>query len=170
MDLATFFTFLALIIASLALGVSVWNSWEQRKHNRLSLKPYLTEFVHHNTKNEKSTSTELKLINKGLGTAYIKKYKLLDKKGNTYNFQKKMEEFLDQKGSKNRTITNLTTDYALAPLEEITLIEIRETEGIDLKKVVEELEKDFTLVIDYESAYGEKFSKEELDEKLKNEV
>ena len=140
---------------------SICNAWHQRKHNRLSLRPYLTNFIN-KKKNNKLTSINFQIINKGLGTAYIKKFKLLDKEENIYDFQEKMEEILEEKGIKNRTITNLAIDdnpYAIFSNETETLLEIRnEDQSFTLEKLIKELEQNFILEIDYESIYGEKFS------------
>ncbi len=60
---------IAITIATLAVVISIWQGFEQRRHNRLSVKPLLNfETVAHN-----QTKT-IRLSNDGLGPAIIKEF------------------------------------------------------------------------------------------------
>jgi len=56
------------IIAVCALGLSIWQGVQIRKHNRLSFRPHLTTWTHRNAENG---SYAVELINNGLGPAVI---------------------------------------------------------------------------------------------------
>lgn len=58
---------LALFIAILALAISLWQGFEERRHNRLTVKPLLNfETISHNQ------TKSIRLSNNGLGPAVIK--------------------------------------------------------------------------------------------------
>ncbi len=61
------------IIALLALGFSIWQGWQIRIHNKLSVRPHLTSWI--NTDAEKGYYT-LELINNGIGPALIEEFLL----------------------------------------------------------------------------------------------
>lgn len=61
----------AIFIATIALMISVWQGCEQRKHNRLSVRPLLNfDMISYNT------TRSIKLSNNGLGPAVIKSFRL----------------------------------------------------------------------------------------------
>ncbi len=69
----------AVAIALMALFISVWQGCEQRRHNRLTVKPILNfEAISHN--NYKS----IRLSNDGLGPALITKFLIIEN-GKKYN-------------------------------------------------------------------------------------
>lgn len=62
-------TIIAIFIALLALGVTLWQLSVQRKHNRMSVKPYL---VFNRILLLESPQMTIELKNTGLGPAFIK--------------------------------------------------------------------------------------------------
>ena len=62
---------IAIFIATIALMISVWQDCEQRKHNRLSVRPLLSfETISYNN------SQSIKLSNNGLGPALIQSFQI----------------------------------------------------------------------------------------------
>ncbi len=62
----------AVFIAIAAVAVAIWQMWEMRKHNRLSVKPHLY-FSTHSVLGEPAG---LRVTNGGLGPAIIKSFSL----------------------------------------------------------------------------------------------
>lgn len=60
-------------MALLALGFSIWQGWQIRRHNKLSVRPHLTTWT--NTDAEKGYYT-IELINNGIGPALIEEFLL----------------------------------------------------------------------------------------------
>jgi hypothetical protein len=63
----------SLLVALCALGVSIFNSYLVRKHNRLSVEPYLGFSVSYGTE---TTPIGLYLANNGVGPAILKELKI----------------------------------------------------------------------------------------------
>ena len=61
------------VIALCALGFSVWQAAQARKHNRLSFRPHLTTWTH---RNPEKGFYAVELINNGLGPAVIEEFLL----------------------------------------------------------------------------------------------
>jgi hypothetical protein len=61
----------SVVIALCALGISVWQGIQTRKHNKLSFRPHLTTWTHSNI--EKGFYA-IELINNGLGPAIIESF------------------------------------------------------------------------------------------------
>lgn len=64
-------SFIAIFIAIIALFISIWQGFEQRKHNRYSVRPLLTfdSYVSNKTRS-------IRISNDGLGPAIIKEFKV----------------------------------------------------------------------------------------------
>lgn len=70
---------IAVVIALIAVFISIWQGYEQRRHNRLSVKPILTfDAISHN--NYKS----IRLSNDGLGPAIVKRF-IISEKGTQFD-------------------------------------------------------------------------------------
>ncbi len=65
----------AIAVATLALLLTIWQGWQTRRHNRLSVRPSLEQFVTMNIR-DGAEYYEFKLINKGVGPAVIKEWVL----------------------------------------------------------------------------------------------
>jgi hypothetical protein len=59
------------VIALCALGISIWQGSQARKHNKLSFKPHLTTWTHRNVQ---KGFYAIELINNGLGPAIIESF------------------------------------------------------------------------------------------------
>lgn len=65
-------SYLAMFIAVLALLVSIYEGYEIRKHNRLSLKPFLDSSIYM----EQNKLFKIQLKNEGLGTAIVEDFSI----------------------------------------------------------------------------------------------
>lgn len=72
-DVELFTLVATALIALVALGLSIYEGWESRRHNRLSVRPFLTEAVRMSPAHERMC---LVLKNNGLGPAVVKKWTL----------------------------------------------------------------------------------------------
>ncbi|MGU9963397.1 MAG: hypothetical protein ACNYPD_04735 [Candidatus Halichondribacter symbioticus] len=88
----------AIIVAVLALLLTVWQGMEIRKHNRLSMRPLLNISWYdgwHDARDDGMIRGELKISNNGLGLAIIKKVVLFyEGKEISYNNNETYCEFL----------------------------------------------------------------------------
>lgn len=60
-------TYVSLFVAACALSISIWQGYEVRKHNRLSVKPRLNFYIESAT----DVTNHISLINSGTGPAVI---------------------------------------------------------------------------------------------------
>jgi hypothetical protein len=145
----------AEIIALCALLFTAWNVWIQRRHNILSVRPYITRFVHLK-RNEGVTEAKVEVMNHGLGPAFIKQFTtFLDKKECDYD--EALDELLrDIKYDESRS--KLGPTYALLPGEVKVLLSLT-LPFIEKEKYVPILEKfdRLDVAIDYTCAYGNKY-------------
>ena len=66
-------SYLAVFLAIFAVVISIWQGYEQRRHNRLSVKPILT-FDGITSNNRRM----IRLSNDGLGPAIIKRFRIIE--------------------------------------------------------------------------------------------
>ncbi len=59
-------------IALIALGFAIWQGWQNHKHNKLSLRPWLKHVTGLHTKRSGLCYSQFEIINKGIGPAIIK--------------------------------------------------------------------------------------------------
>lgn len=151
-------SFAAIVVAVAAIGVSVWQGRDNRKHNMLSVKPKLQIVFRADPK----SGAEIVVTNDGLGPATITDFKvLLD------------GELLDE--SPLQAIFQLvekmgmdTIPFNLDPIHSMTIragnqlhiLKIEKQDGVDLSSIISTL-VDYVnrtdLEITYESMYGERF-------------
>ncbi len=168
---------LAIFIAISTLSFTVWEGYEIRKHNRLSVKPmilldytYSTNVIQDigNTDTTLTFEKTLKLFisNKGLGPSVIKSFEIIvsDKNGDIQTFndwRPLFKEVLNDKKSDIffKSYASFEIDDVLVSNKKIMLYDLYWTDnGIDIPQNLE-----ITLNIDYESIYGESFKlREEL--------
>lgn len=155
------------IVALLALFVAIWSITSSRKHNKLTVRPYLYESIESDSVNFKCG---FYIINKGLGPALIKstKYYLdgieVDFKKLPYIIEKLPSEF-------GININKLSAGTAISKDEKVPVVEIKwDSLKYDLpsdketKKRIANNVKGFSIqlsirlgvVVEWESSYGEK--------------
>ncbi|WP_199610902.1 hypothetical protein [Flocculibacter collagenilyticus] len=152
------------VIALLALFISIYQVSSSRKHHKLSVKPYLCDWFHHDVD---TLSFSFKIQNKGLGTAVISDYYISvnEEKISTNNLNELLKEKL---GLDYRLfISELSQQSALSKDEEVFILKVEHTKlEIDSKErnkqisnlmnTVKFLHDNCKVNISYESIYGEK--------------
>ena len=145
-----------IIIAGLALLLTVWQGWQTRKHNRLSVKPLL-KITSDGSKPHRVQWLELKIINQGLGPAIIKNFILqFDGKELTRNnyrsHLRKLNEKLEGRGNEVLKMGFLISDSVLKMGESNLLLNIKYDSEIynmdSLKKI--------DILVEYYSIYKDK--------------
>lgn len=149
---------ITLLIALIALVFSLWQGFEIKKQNRLSLKPMLT-FL----KYESFEKYEIILSNKGLGPAIIKSFRIYHNKKEYKNWNE-VERSPDYKyGGIPYEVTSFL------PIEEYDNVVVSANESISLLKLVNQskdslnLEKIINLLINiaieikYTSIHGDEY-------------
>ncbi len=141
-------------IAVCALGVTVWQGMETRKHNRLSVRPFLVLRITEEKIDEKKPNVEIKFIiaNNGSGSAFIKKFigKIDGEKfaeSDPKKYKKALVKIIEN--PKKATCHAISTGTAIKQGEEITLMSFEYTSE---KKKIEILKK-IKFIIEYQSIY-----------------
>ena len=141
---------LALFIAILALAISLWQGFEERRHNRLTVKPLLSfETISHNQ------TKSIRLSNNGLGPAIIKGfYVYLDGQKVDADIENPWLQVMNKRGLEGQIsqMWYLAETSILKPEQSYILlswpIEVRQ----DLQ---------IQVAIEYESIYNKSFSLKE---------
>lgn len=146
------------VIALSALAATFWQAYISRKHNKLSVKPYLTTWT--------TTSSDgyviVKIINNGVGPAHIKSFSIF------VDGQKMIGENLEPHIKCLNIIFSdyefswygsyLGIDYMMPSNEQKDLIAIKFTgQKMPTRFEVDHRAKRVQIVIDYESIYEQKF-------------
>ena len=66
----------SLVVAMIAVGISSWQMWVQRKHNRVSVTPHLSEHTRTSVNNG-VISLQFNIANNGIGPAFINSFTVL---------------------------------------------------------------------------------------------
>jgi len=141
----------SLIIALCALVFTIWQTYIQRAHNRLSVKPHLFTFT---TKDRNNNLARLQVLlkNNGLGPAFINKFQIYYK-GQECEPDAAINAALGE-WAKNSIRTILGEEYAMSEKESEVLLSV--TFPAESDEVVESIEKKINqldLIIEYSSAY-----------------
>lgn len=148
----------ALIVAAVAVGVSVWHGIMTRKHNRLSVKPFLEitlECVD-------ETPIYIAVRSKGIGPAVLKSISLCVNKKQVHDGSRNgIDDTVKALGLGNHKYeaTAVVGPNHLAPGEHWELIRFPGTEndGIQHANVLAALTQ-LEVAIEYTSIYGEEFT------------
>lgn len=149
------------ILAICAIFLTIYELRSMREHNRLSVRPFLTDNSHTDRAATLTTET-LEIINTGIGPALIKKFQIFkDEKILIWNDHDDLEKQLSE-GIPGAKITQLQTYKEMGAIpanERITILKyVCDNQNADrLKKIKEDMPK-FVLKIEYESLYGDKFT------------
>ena len=154
----------ASMVAIIALIVSVWQGYETRRHNRLSVKPFLTftkNFNPSNTDDPNVPSYQLTIKNSGTGPAIIKSFTLsyqnkVIEKSTDFNL---WQSVLNQAAEKDLKI------YQAASYDSGDVIEIGLSKSIIKINYSEPSLRKVKLRIVYQSIYEEEF---EIETNLMN--
>lgn len=146
------------VIALCALAATFWQAYISRKHNKLSVKPYLTTW----TEATSDGYIIVKIINNGTGPAHIKSFKIFA------DNQKMVGENLEPHEKCLKLIfpeyqfswygSYLGIDYMIPATEHKDLIAVKFTgEKVPTRSEIDHRAKRVKIEIDYESIYEEKF-------------
>lgn len=158
-DVANAVTAIASVaIALLTFLAMLYSNWIIRKHNRLSLRPYLCTFLNEVHDLHKNPSTlEVELINAGSGVAIIKEYSFYY---NGTQVKEEPDKFIATLAKQNNIKANIRAEtfekFGIQSQSKriIFTCEVESARFKDFKKLVE----DFNLIVEYESIYREKFT------------
>ncbi|MGI9310338.1 MAG: hypothetical protein ACR2P7_02260 [bacterium] len=158
----------ALAVALCALGFTAWQISVQRKHNRISVKPFLHTHIDHIV-NDAGVNLRVSLINGGLGPAFINEFKVL-RNGKECNFEEEVRSVMKTRAGKVFH-TVLDGDAAMSRNEKhvllsVTLTEMNEEEVGNFEEEMGE----FDLVVRYSSIYEDKFTYDSIKERLKKQT
>ena len=114
--LATVFSALTALIA---IGVSVWALWVQRRHNKISVRP-----IPEVSMGDGITSISVKLTNNGFGPLVIRRMRVTKGQESRENIIDWMKEHMPEMDWTN--FTSIGPDRTIEPNGEATLIELTE--------------------------------------------
>ncbi len=148
------------IIALLALGISIWQGWQIRIHNKLSVRPHLTTWI--NTDAKKGYYT-LELINNGIGPALIEEFlvkvdgKIISGQGSE-PLEKALKIILPSDLKYTTLHGYISKGYSMTAKEKIIIVAIQfPKQSFPSLEFMNEAIKRTTLDIDYKSFYKEPF-------------
>lgn len=155
----------AEIIALCALFFTAWQACIQRSHNKISVKPLLiTHTARH--KNNQIGMLELTLTNSGLGPAFIDEFSVL-RDGTECNFEEEIKKVLGPLAD-NSSHTLLSAGYAMPHNGSVVLLSVNlpATSWQDMDDLDKKLNV-LDLVIKYSSAYGDRFTLDTAEKRVK---
>ena len=151
----------AALVALLSLFATLWFAFLTRRHNRLSVRPYIDHFV----QTSPSELVSFKLLNAGIGPAIIRRCTyVLDGESHPIKdqtFPKNIEDAL-----RSETVNAYANFVAIAPHtcipagQAVEAIVFLKPEGIPVTRAAHAAQCDFVerfaVEVEYESMYGEK--------------
>ena len=146
-------TIIAIFIALLALGVTLWQLSVQRKHNRMSVKPYL---VFNRIVSGESHQMTIELTNAGLGPAFIKDMAVyIDDEPFNMSSTAPWPKILIRAGLNTTTVAGMTLDkYAIIAGKTVDIVSAETSNSHeDMVKCIHRID----IKIRYESCYGDPF-------------
>jgi hypothetical protein len=147
------------VIALCALGFTIWQGMQTRKHNRISYRPHLTTWTHRNT--EKGFYA-IELINNGIGPAVIENFivKVDDKRisgDGTEPMEKALKIVFPNLAYQSHQ-SYVALGYSMAPKERCTVVAVQFLgQQFPSKEFVEHALSRGDLEISYKSLYEEVF-------------
>lgn len=148
----------AAVIALCALGLTVWQAVVARRHNKLSVTPYLTTWSHSDGGNNRY---QIDLLNNGIGPALIKSFLIqIDDRSISGEGTEPIEQALKilfPQYSYQPSLAYVANGYMMSEKESRSLA-IIQFNGSPLPSPdeVKHAIKKARLIIDYESIYGDK--------------
>lgn len=151
----TFYKDIATVLISLsALGLTIWNGYMSRMHNKMSQRPILSSQRTYTT-----NDPSYKIINCGNGIAVIDKtyYYLNGKEVSLQEFLRSYAKYITSKGGGDKSTCQTADDGTILRVDsEIALFKSILPNNTSLQ-ISLELEKKYAVKIEYSSIYGEKF-------------
>ncbi len=142
----------AEIIALCALGLTIYQAIVGRRHNVLSVQPYITEFNHREISPGRGLLA-FRLMNHGIGPAFITGFQILLDGKPVKDVDDALAEVLKDK-KYNHSITRLGEGYAMPAGEtkDVLILEMPLGPDESLDEIEDRLDR-FDVVVDYRSAY-----------------
>ncbi|MBL4713617.1 MAG: hypothetical protein JKY64_03695 [Alcanivorax sp.] len=146
--------YVAEIVAVCALGLTLYQAYLLRQHNRLTVRPHLVSFSRRN-KTPGQRVLVYSLLNNGVGPAFIKSFRILLDGQLVTDLDKALGEALSGL-QYNHSITRLGDEYAMVAGEakDILVLALPRSNGEAFVQIDATLSR-FDLVVEYESAYKE---------------
>lgn len=146
------------LIALCALIATLWQACVARRHNRLSVTPYLTTWSH----NDDKGVYKVDILNNGIGPALIKTFQVFvdthEIKGQDLEIIRKALKILFPNYEYSVYNSFLSEGYMMAPKEGRCLVNIQFTgQTVPALEEIEHATKRVKIVIEYESIYKVKF-------------
>ena len=142
----------AQIIAACALLFATYHASQQRKHNKLSVKPHISSFVQSN-RTESECHIRLELHNNGLGPAFINNFKIyLDNEPTTFS---EVSSFVSENIPCNQGFFkfNEGSAFPVGEVKHIIYITFSNEYSASFEKIYKRFNR-INLSVDYECAYG----------------
>lgn len=153
----------AFVVSVCAIALTIYQAYISRKHNRLSVRPSLSTFIDSDPApdNARITLVSVKLMNSGLGPAYIKSFEILvGGEAITVKSPDEMHRLVLK--HLPGTIVDDRCRYVVLGKHHVMAkdmpVEIAQIALRDITPAQTEPMKSFALRIRYESAYGESFT------------
>ena len=143
-----------ILIACCALGLTIWQGYQIRVHNRLSVKPLLIDFLE-----QSPNHITYRLNNKGLGPANIISYQIFADENlldGLFAFQKDLNNLLAPIYPYELYSSHQTLGSIMDTKDSSLIMDIRA--GFISPSYQEIIKKRYTLVVNYESIYGDKYT------------
>lgn len=140
------------VIAACALGLTIYHAMIARRHNILSVRPHLTQFTHREKRPGRGVLA-FRLMNNGVGPAFIKSFQLLLDGKPVSDVDQALVTVLPGR-QYSHTVTMLGNDYAMPAGEvcDLLVLVLPLASGETLEPIEEQLNR-FDLVVEYVCAY-----------------
>jgi len=156
MDINLLVQLITIITALLAIGLTYWTIRTQQKHNKLSIAPKLCDWLH-----TQDNSVHYDIINKGLGTAKVGKFKFIVDGQEMFwsEFNKVIRHYFEKElNEAHQHTSGLSSDSYIAKDERIRVLELHFLPKLKLTHILERLIKLYQLKVEYYSLYEEPFT------------
>ena len=146
-----YIAFTSAVVAACALGVTIWQGRQNYKHNKLSVRPFLSTMECH-TKQGDIGHVTFELVNCGIGPAIIKNFVLLDSDEEvSRNNRKTYDDFVTHKfeGFTDVFCGSYVPGAAMQAGEKMVLL----TFQYDIQKQNIDFVHKLNLLVDYQCIY-----------------
>mgnify|MGYP000754828852 CR=1 FL=1 len=143
----------SIVIAICALGLTIWQGWMTREHNRLSVQPAICSWAHQDENN-----AHYWIQNKGHGTAKISSFDFYvkGKKATTEELRQVIRQRIKNYGDNEIHIGIFESNSYFEKGEKVDLIKITTTNNETKPVPFEAILDDCQLIVKYRSLYGGK--------------
>ena len=151
MDINLLVQLITTITALLAIGLTYWTIRTQQKHNKLSVAPRLSDWLHTD-----DSSICFDIINKGLGTAQVRSFEFIvnDKSISWPELDSDIRNYFKAElDTKNIYTSSLSATSYIAQNEKVCILKLHFLPGMDMSSIEKRLTTRYQLKIEYASLY-----------------